>query len=711
MKPTTLILSAMLLSMAGTADAQLFKVTPRASESREFTARNKVAKAPMMMQSKGKTVASKVIGFGGDAISEVEKYGELELVMHEDFSLLTAGSEDEPAKNVDLTLKEYKYPWWNFDSCYTQIPHWGVGGEYPAVACPAGGCLYMEAVNNGDMKAPNQAHVNTTLVDVSKYDGTAVLEFRARTKNAGETYDYLWVEMAETNNMGPTWHMPEEAVLVSAIPSEWTTYRLIYRDCGPTTLFNLVAYMGGNVYLDDIKVYQLKPYLYRPEARAHSEYKGVSFVANWSTVEGATGYLLSVYHDVPSSDPNAPFGSTEKEYILTDVKVTDNKYTVSDLESGETYYYTVKAIDDNGHTSLESFPCRVYDLEVPVMGEADILNGWTYTANWSEVPAADVYNYFAYDKREAEADGLFVVTDEDFTGICDLEGNETGFTIESPWTNTYDVYYSRELKQQGWKATHACPYTDFLCLDAFWYEQAGSQAGLTSPEFDFSKDGGKFTLTVDLAGQTSMVTDDFDNVYYYTTQSCAALFNWNEALGDFEQVELLYPETKVTESWQTFNFNFTKGTERSIVGIFAIGSFDNLYVDNLKITQNYKAGEYLVEPFRFKQYHGSEFGEIATMIDIEVPERVQGWDIYHQVSAFGRQVDRYGQSYDDRESAFSPLAFVMTSTSGVENVAVDAADAAAEYFRIDGIRVAAEDLTPGVYVVRKGNTVSKQVIK
>ncbi|MDE5656095.1 MAG: T9SS C-terminal target domain-containing protein, partial [Muribaculaceae bacterium] len=304
-----------------------------------------------------------------------------------------------------------------------------------------------------------------------------------------------------------------------------------------------------------------------------------------------------------------------------------------------------------------------------------------------------------------------VVTDEDFTGICDLEGNETGFTIESPWTNTYDVYYSRELKQQGWKATHACPYTDFLCLDAFWYEQAGSQSGLTSPELDFSKDGGKFTLTVDLAGQTSKVIDDFDNVHYYTTQSCAALFNWNEALGDFEQVELLYPETKVTESWQTFNFNFTKGTERSIVGVFAIGSFDNLYVDNLKITQNYKAGEYLVEPFRFKQYHGSEFGEIATMIDIEVPERVQGWDIYHQVSAFGRQVDRYGQSYDDRESAFSPLAFVMTSTSGVENVAVDAAEAAAEYFRIDGIRVAAEDLTPGVYVVRKGNTVSKQVIK
>ena len=79
MKPTTLILPALLLAMSGNAQAQLFKVTPRASESQEFTARNKAAKAPMMMQSKGMTIASRVMGFGGEAITEVEKYGELEL--------------------------------------------------------------------------------------------------------------------------------------------------------------------------------------------------------------------------------------------------------------------------------------------------------------------------------------------------------------------------------------------------------------------------------------------------------------------------------------------------------------------------------------------------------------------------------------------------------------------------------------------------------
>ena len=53
----------------------------------------------------------------------------------------------------------------------------------------------------------------------------------------------------------------------------------------------------------------------------------------------------------------------------------------------------------------------------------------------------------------------------------------------------------------------------------------------------------------------------------------------------------------------------------------------------------------------------------------------------------------------------------MSSTSGVENVAVDSDESAAEYFRIDGVRVASDKLAPGVYVVRKGKTVSKQVVK
>ncbi len=37
--------------------------------------------------------------------------------------------------------------------------------------------------------------------------------------------------------------------------------------------------------------------------------------------------------------------------------------------------------------------------------------------------------------------------------------------------------------------------------------------------------------------------------------------------------------------------------------------------------------------------------------------------------------------------------------------------ASAEYFTIDGIRVDAAGLAPGIYLVRRGNTVSKTVVR
>lgn len=41
--------------------------------------------------------------------------------------------------------------------------------------------------------------------------------------------------------------------------------------------------------------------------------------------------------------------------------------------------------------------------------------------------------------------------------------------------------------------------------------------------------------------------------------------------------------------------------------------------------------------------------------------------------------------------------------TGVEDIAVDTADAPAEYFNLQGIRVDADNLTPGLYILRRGN--------
>ncbi|MGM9872436.1 MAG: hypothetical protein ACI30X_03160 [Muribaculaceae bacterium] len=49
--------------------------------------------------------------------------------------------------------------------------------------------------------------------------------------------------------------------------------------------------------------------------------------------------------------------------------------------------------------------------------------------------------------------------------------------------------------------------------------------------------------------------------------------------------------------------------------------------------------------------------------------------------------------------------------SGVENISLEAADANAVYFTVGGVRVAADALTPGIYVKVVGNTATKVVVK
>ncbi|MCL2510581.1 MAG: T9SS type A sorting domain-containing protein [Bacteroidales bacterium] len=71
-----------------------------------------------------------------------------------------------------------------------------------------------------------------------------------------------------------------------------------------------------------------------PVATAATEVVCTSFVANWGTASGATGYLLSVYTIVEG----------EIEYVLDDLSVgTATTYFVDDVIPGTTYYYYVKS--------------------------------------------------------------------------------------------------------------------------------------------------------------------------------------------------------------------------------------------------------------------------------------------------------------------------------------------------------------------------------
>lgn len=535
-------------------------------------------------------------------------YGTEVSILTQNFDGMTTGSISNPDKDTELLLDEYEYPWWNMNPNYLGgQEHWGGSNIYSA-----GGCVCLDAQGEG-------AHLSTPLLDCSGYDRIAVLRFKARVRKSGQATQVL-LEAAETNNMSPSWNDCGYMVC-PAITNQWQTYEAVFYNCGPTTLFNIVSYDNLSIFIDDLEVYQIDQYVHTPIVLPYSNYTGTSFQANWEAVDGAESYLLDVY----SYDVN----TGEVAEFLKQQPAVGTSYVVEGITSGATYYYEVSAVKGE-HVSMSSTSSLVFDLEAPKNLRAVIdNNNGSYTASWDEVPSADVYNYLAYYNHKATQDGEFVVTNTDFTGVVDADGNETGWTVDFYSYSTYASYYlpAREMGgQAGWYGTAYAPYTDYICLDAWQYYYNHEDAALHSPELDFSKDDGRITVTLDAFGVFSEYEAEDGEWVNYHTVPAIAIFNWNDELQDYEQAELVYGET-VEDEWTPNTFTLTKGSKRTVLGVYALGNSENLYVDNLRITQQYAAGESLIDPFEIRHYYE------GTQTEISVPVRASGAELSHQVSA------------------------------------------------------------------------------
>lgn len=572
-------------------------------------------------------------------------YGEEQQVMFEDFAKMTSGSEATPDTEANIIKDEFEYPWINTKDEYFKQAGWGSGNAYPA-----GGTVYLDS-NPNDM-----AHINTPMLNVAANGGIAWIRFKARAKNAGDNPQVM-VEAAETFNMSPSWRMMGSAALPQ-LSTEWKEYSMFFYGGGEYTLFNIVSVMAP-VYIDNIEVFTVKQHIGTPTALPHTNYEGTSFDANWTPVEGATGYKVNVF------TLNKETGKAE--YLFENKPVTTNKFHVTGATSGQTYFYSVAATKNN-YTSIPSDKMFVYNLEAPVLKDVTNLDRNKYTAEWSTVPSAERYNYIAYYDRKADKTGEFVVTNEDFTGVKDADGNLTGWTKEDPNPGSYDSYYIPELKQAGWKGTQYAPYTDYICLDGWQYYHNHQDAGLISPEMDMSKDGGKFTVNVKLAGASTIAIDENNNEFTAYTQAAFALFNYNETTCDYEQAELIYPEgypKAVNGDWKNFTINFTKGSKKSIIGIYAVYADEHLYLDDLKITQKYQAGESLNDPFIFRRWLQEP------KVDITIPAFVGKSDVSHRVTAFKTNSDKNVKK-QYAESKFSELKKVGTA-NGISNIGLSKA--------------------------------------
>lgn len=604
-----------------------FLAVPTISNAQQFASRvSNATKAPTSQRIT--TPTAKAQGaLRAEALNPAD-YGQVVEILGEDFSLMTTGSVGNPDKDTELWyVREDGNAWMTMRDGYTHQSGWGGGYIYPA-----GGTV---AIANPD----EPGHLNTCMMDLSGNDQIAFVQFDMRTDD-GQPDQTVIVEGAETFNMAPSWRVLGGSQ-IDGISSEWKTYTLMFQNAGAYSMFNIFhpqmtqGEVLGNIYVDNFRVYQVNPYVKMPTLYGHSYYTGESFNVSWSKVENADHYLLNVYW-VDETNGNA------KMYAAENQSVNDTTFTVNGIISGKNYYYVVQSVDAAGHKSFEPTPKLICDLEAPKDLTATDINqdNGTFTASWEAAPSAERYNYWAYCDRKATQDGPMRLTDEDFTGVKCPDGTlgeGWGYSMtEAEWKETsvtnpsyfsMDNYVIQPINQGGWVAKNGFPLADgCIKVDGYQYVYNNSDAGLISPELDLSKNGGKITINVDLWGDTETLQYEDGSKVDYTAQCAVALFNWDPAKNDFTQAELIYVKD-LNSSWQNRTIELTKGTDRSIIGLYCVGSPANLFFDNLKIDQDYKAGETFVDPIVYHRWWE------GTSVDVQIPIRGNLGNITHRVTA------------------------------------------------------------------------------
>lgn len=677
--------------------------TPASAQflTREKASQNKVT-APVSLQSEApvvkKAAEGKKQGFKmqllsvkkADGTNPYAKYGEFEELLYEDFSKLTTGSVGNPDFNTNLydpfkrtdpyDNSQYEIPWYSFnpdylntkgvyDSNHETDSRWGVNNGFPA-----GGALYMYLQDDDEDCEFSQCHVNTCLIDCSKYQGDVLLQFDAFTDNAESTNFISQVEAAETNGMGPNWNVLGSLTLPE-INSERKTYTILFRGADKSTIFNIVGQRGalerggdiyGNsFYIDNIKVSVLKPFVNAPENLKMKYYKGDNFKLAWNKVDGADKYLVDVYTKQVVQNDMGYTQETIGDYLLQDEETTDNFLQVNNAKNGEVYYYRVRAVKGSQVSMESNEEKQILGVVAPALELVDSYADSKYTAMWKPVPGAERYNYQAFAANKITEDTKLAVVNTNFEGMpynhgfewkVTSWGNEIVEQYDTPKYSTTEPdpsavtgTYTCLDKMSGWMAYSWALYKDALVIDGYQSFNNGNNASLQCAPIDLSKDNGKFDVTITLKGECAEGYVDQDNNPVYA-HAALATFVYDQELDDYVQGETKFIADTNDKEWKTTTCSFSNGSEDMTFGVFATYAPSNLFIHDIKIEQNYKAGDTFMKSFDY--YYRTEGVEVEKngekYLSMEIPlvGETAGKDVYHRMQSV-----RLGQAANQFTSA------------------------------------------------------------
>ncbi len=340
---------------------------------------------------------------------------EYTVVIEEDFSLMTAGSEIDPDPNT------IEGDYFMIPSQYTHTPGWCGRGVHQAGGAVCIGYYYEPYTGTrmtGQLESPE--------LDLHRDSGKAYLSFRAKLL-APDMFDMVTVRWVAESDMLPITGT-EQTFPVNGL--QWTNIDVELTDCPSNAVIQIYA-DALELLIDDFKVEQFKAEIEAPTALKWTDFTGDSFTANWTAVENADHYIFNCFYiRRQGSEDQLP----DYKYVARDVKTTETSYHLSGLNRDKVYYYYIRAVSPSGVKSEESALVEVLDLTVPDNVRVSDVSAEGFLAEWDPVYNAEGYGFQAILDHTAQADEKYAIINEHFDGVvCDG-------SIGEPYVNAIGLY-------------------------------------------------------------------------------------------------------------------------------------------------------------------------------------------------------------------------------------------------------------------------------
>lgn len=474
-------------------------------------------------------------------------------LLTEDFSKWTAGSEGNPDA-VDITADSVTL------QTYMQTPGWTGLRAYQA-----GGVAYLGLDEVGD---DGPGYLLTPELNLAATGGMYKLKFRARSANPMHEQQALqtWTLDNGTNS------------IVSArgytITTEWTDCEMDFSGGGTRSTIMMHG-MQGKVYFDDFEVIVYDYGIGKPVVE-DMVLQGLDKIAvRWTSVEGATSYLVSFY----DSD-NATYVVPEFDTQSTDTTCVINYPIVA----GTFYRLEVKATDGEHISPAATFTGYLAPEAVgatEALAASDITDE-SFTANWNAATYAYGYVVDVTKRHIASTDGdVVVMTDENFDLV-------PGGNAEGPQTLVQLSYADKYMQQPGWLLD--------LGLSGFTPEETGI-LGITNMMADWGLPGFMLSPTFNLSNGGGKVTVEFKAKSLFDDAVLVlSLVNFEEGV-PFPG----YVGVPVGTEWQEFSYELEGGIDGCEIYFLiydAAEGGDVIYFDDLKVSQTLNKDEYITFPYR-----------------------------------------------------------------------------------------------------------------